>query len=337
MRALLMAAVLIATPAVAQEVPPDWIKQPTSDELKSVWPRKALEQGRGGKASLKCTLTARGLIEGCSVESEDPPGQGFGEAALLLVPSFVIKPAMKDGKPVDTAMRIPFDFKTQGSIDGTLLRKAPMVTEPIWERAPSFADMAAAWPKGATAEFGHVSMRCGFTREGLLEKCQILTETPRGQGFARAANQTVARLFKLRTSPEMASEIAKASVNLPIRFSNPNVNRDAPRTIAEPKWITRVNPEKVVGVYPEAAVKAGVKTGRGVANCMVAADGRLTDCKPATATPEGLGFSEAAVEVAKVMVMNPWSDGGGPVDGVRIKLPVTFNLAPEQQAATPGP
>ena len=155
MRFLLIAAILLAAPAVAQEpgfVPPDWIKKPSWEDLNAVWPREAMKKGLDGRAVLSCTLTARGLLEACTVREETPAGEGFGAAALLLTPSFVLKPATQDGK--------------------------------------------------------------------------------------------------------------------------------------------------------------------------------LTDCKPDSATPEGLGFSEAAVQVAGVMQKNPWSDGGGPVDGVRIKLPIRFELAP---------
>jgi hypothetical protein len=211
------------------------------------------------------------------------------------------------------------------------MTKTPMVTDPVWDKAPSFADMAAAWPQGAKAEFGHVSMRCGFTVEGRLRRCEVLTETPRGKGFAKAAREIVAAKFQLRVTPESGEAVSKAFVNLPVRFNNPA--NTGPRTITKPEWITQIDPEAVVSVYPDAAAQLGVKSGRGVADCAVAPDGKLTDCKPAPATPPALGFSEAAVRVASAMQMNPWSEGGGPVDGVRLRLPVTFNLTAEEPAA----
>ena len=340
MRVLPFLVVLFATPAAAEApgfVPPEWVAKPSWEDLQAVWPRDALKDGIDGRVVLSCTVTTLGLLEACTVREETPPGEGYAAAALLLTPSFVLKPATQNGKPVQTTIGVPVSFETYGATRASDLQSAPMVTEPVWEKAPSFAEMAAAWPSGADTEFGHVSMRCGFTREGLLRDCHVLTETPRLKGFGRAAKKAVAPLFKLRVTPELAPQVARASVNLAVRFTNPSIRPDGPRTIVRPKWITRLDPEKVVEVFPDAAAKAGVKAGRGVANCLVARDGRLTDCQPEPASPEGLGFSEAAVQVASVMVMNPWSDGGGPVDGVRIKLPVTFNLAPEEDAPPPRP
>jgi TonB family protein len=341
MRVILLAAAFAlagAAPAPedgeALDVNPDWIKKPDFNRVQAVMPPAALRKGLSGRAIIECVITRQGLLEACRIVSEEPEGEGFGEAALLLAPSFLLKPGMKGGKPVQSSVRIPINFKASGRVDGAYIQKVTMVSEPIWEKAPSFADMAAAWPSGAKAEFGHVSMRCGFTNDGLLENCLTISETPGGQGFGKAARTVVARHFQLRMTPEKP-EISQAYVNLPIRFTNPNINPTAPRTIIEPKWITRVDPAKIIKIYPDAAVKAGVTSGRGVADCLVAPDGGLTDCRPAPATPEGLGFSEAAVQVASVMVMNPWSDGGGPVDGVRIKLPVRFNLAEEQAAPKP--
>lgn len=335
MRAWVLAFTLLASDAVAVEpteldVAPDWIKKPTYEDLQAVWPAAALRRGISGSATITCQITPQGLLEECAVVSEAPAGQGFGSSALLLAPSFVIKPGMKDGKPVSTTLRIPINFKSTGP---TSVSKIPMIGEPIWEKAPSFADMAAAWPQKAKAEFGHVSMRCRFTSEGLLRRCDVLTETPLGQGFGRAARDVVAPKFQLRVAPDAKDEVSQAYVNLPIRFTNPAT--PGPRTVVEPKWITGLDPAKIAKIYPEAAAKAGVTSGRGVANCLVAPDGKLTDCKPAPATPPDLGFSESAVQVASIMVMNPWTGGGGPVDGVRLKLPIRFNLTPTDAAPKP--
>lgn len=340
MRSFALALALFASSAAAEDAanvePPAWVKKPDYEKMRSVWPRDALMRGQGGKATLECIITTRGLLEGCTVISETPEGAGFGAAALQLTPSFLLKPSKKDGKPIQTSIRIPVSFEGGWPISRVDLSKTPLVTEPVWEQAPSFVDMAAAWPQSGKAEFGHVSMRCDLTEEGRLRGCEVESETPLGQGFGRAATKVVAPKFKLRVAPGDGPQVAKASIILPIRF-NPSIDPSTPRAIVKPRWITQLDPQKIAEIYPDAAAQAGVKSGRGVADCLVDANGRLTDCKPAKATPEGLGFSEAAVKVASIMIMNPWSDGGGPVDGVRLKLPITFNLAPEQEAepATP--
>ncbi|HSK38221.1 MAG TPA: energy transducer TonB, partial [Arenibaculum sp.] len=292
---------------------------------------EAARRGLSGEATVQGTISPQGTLEGCEVTWENPPGMGFGNAALLLTPSFLLKPGLRDGKPVSTSVSIPISFKTDGSFSGDRLE---MISNPLWAAAPSFADMAAAWPSKAKAAFGHVSMRCGITPEGGLRSCDVLTETPGMQGFGKAA-MALAPKFRLLINGTLEPKLAKAEINLPIRFTNPAAA--GPRVITKPKWITTIDPEKVVSIFPYEAAEAGVKSGRGVADCLVAPNGKLVDCKAAPATPEGLGFSEAAVQVASIMIMNPWSDGGGPVDGVRLRLPVSFNLALEQEAKAPKP
>lgn len=326
------------TAARELDTDPEWLRKPSYEELEAAWPYDALRRGQGGEAVIICTVTVQATLEACEVDSEEPEGQGFGAAALLLVPSFVIKPGTLDGRAVSTRVGIPISFSTQAWRTGSRIergsvnaRRIEVVTEPVWEQAPDFAELMAAWPERATADFGHVAMRCRITSEGRLGRCEVLTETPVRQGFADAARKVLAPKFRMRVSPDTAEKIDGAYVNLPVRFVNPA--DPAPPSIVKPKWITQLDPEQVAAVYPAQAAEAGITTGRGVADCVVAADGGLSDCKPAGEEPEGYGFAQSAVLVASVMRMNPWSDGGGPVDGVRLRLPITFNLAPETPAA----
>jgi len=325
--------VAFQVPDPSTVVEPDWLKMPNSDDLQAVWPKAAMVKGQGGRAVIECDVEPQGTLENCKVISEEPAGMGFGAATLLLAPSFAMKPATRDGKPVGGKVRIPINFKLDSAVDDSSLESVLMVKEPIWDSAPSFDDMKAAWPAGAKADAGHVSMRCRLTREGTVRQCQVLTETPRGQGFGKAARTVVAPRFTMRIDPASADKIAKAYVNLAIHFNNPALN--TPRAVVEPKWITGLDPAKAHAVYPAKAADAGVKSGKGYADCTVAPDGRLADCKPAGGVPDGMGFAEAAAAVASVMQMNPWTTGGGPVDGVRIRLPVAFNLAPDGPPAKP--
>ena len=77
------------------------------------------------------------------------------------------------------------------------------------------------------------------------------------------------------------------------------------------------------------AREKGLRAGRGFARCTVAKDGQLADCVPLPAEPEGFGFSEAAVLIVSVLKMNLWTEEGGPVDGVKLRIPVRFSLPAE--------
>lgn len=306
---------------------PDWVRKPTSQDMSAAWPYDAYRRGLSGDATISCLVTPAGTLEDCEVVTESPAGEGFGAAALSLAPSFALKPGRRDGQAVRSAVQIPIRFQmAAGGVPDNAAR-ARTVVESHWARAPSYADVLAAWPAGVDAETGHVSLRCKVSRLGALRECSTLSETPRGQGFGKAAHKLAAG-FQMRILPEQARELSGAYVNVPVHFTNPA--RPIPRAVTNPRWLKSIDPEKVVAIYPEAAIAAGVRSGKGVADCAVGPDGSLVDCKPAPATPPGLGFSEAAAKIASVLQMNPWSDGGMPLDGLRLRLPVTFNLAQEQ-------
>jgi TonB family protein len=60
---------------------------------------------------LKCTVSTEGYLSNCVVLSENPPGRGFGAAALKLTPRFRMRPAQRDGHPVAATVIIPIVWK----------------------------------------------------------------------------------------------------------------------------------------------------------------------------------------------------------------------------------
>lgn len=312
---------------------PNWLRKPTPDEMMAVWPAEAARRGDGGKATIACTVNITGTLQGCTVVSEDPPGVGFGQAALLLAGAFKMKPMMVDGKPVaGGTVRIPIAWK--GGSGGAGGKTTPALSLPIWARGPSFEDMAAAWPKGAEGlQEGGVTLRCTVSATAGLRNCQKLNELPQGKGFGSAAMGLVDR-FELKLNPEELKALKGGIINVTFRFLNPASEASRERKLSKPRWIVQLHPEKVLALYPDTAADAGVRQGTGVAECRVAPDGRLTDCKVARETPEGLGFGPAAVGIAGVMQMNPWTDEGRPVDGALIRLPIKFQQADEAQLKT---
>ncbi len=324
--------VMAQTPAVpARPEPmitnPNWLRKPTADEMLAVWPSEAARKGISGKATISCTVNVSGTLQGCAVVAEHPPGSGFGQAAVMLAGSFKMKPRMVDGKPeAGATVRIPIVFTSYGPFGG---KTTPALTLAVWLRAPSFEDMAAAWPKtaGGIPE-GGATLRCSVASTGALRNCQRYNELPRGKGFGAAALSLVDR-FELKVSAEDLKQLKGGLVNVPFRFLNPGSPEGQARKVAGPRWIVQIKQDRVLALYPDLAADAGVKKGTGVADCLVAPDGKLTDCKVARETPADLGFGTAAVSVAGVMQMNPWTDDGRPVDGARIRLPINFTQAEE--------
>jgi protein TonB len=204
------------------------------------------------------------------------------------------------------------------------MREVTMVDHPVWAQAPGFDDVARAYPaKGDGAE-GYAVAHCRVERTGALFACEVRKEAPEKHGFGDAA-AGLARRFRVDLDPTKAPRGADLWVDVPVRFTTPAEALE--RTVEAPTWLTGFDPGRMMKLFPPEAAAKGLTTGRGVARCVVAADGSLTDCTPLAGDPDGVGFSEAAVKVASVMKMNPWTADGRPVDGAVINLPVRLNLA----------
>lgn len=311
---------------------PDWLKKPTQDELQSFLPAAA--GGADGRATIACVVSTRGLLEKCALESETPTGHGFGGAALAMSPIFLMRPMTLDGLPVGGAsVAIPIHFlggfaEPRGDTL-TVLRGAP------WMTAPTAEAVAAAFPKQAVgkAASAHVVLRCALRDDGALKACDTVSETPKLQGFAMAAKE-LTKAFRAYVDPKK-DKLADLRVDVPFDFRDPS-QLAPPTEVYDPLWLRRVNPAYVAQLYPAAAVKAGVRSGMADVECTVQHDGALKPCVVVSEQPAGLGFGDAALIVAGVMQMNPWTAQGTPVDGARIRLPVRLELPADATATAPA-
>lgn len=313
---------------------PDWLRKPNGHDLAAVFPRKALERGVAGSASIDCDVTVEGFLQNCKVRSEDPAEIGFGQAGLQLAPQFRMSPKIRGGKAVPGGqVTIPINWEAPNP---TVSRPGGAVLlDPPWIRAPGQADLATAWPKAAVGlAFGQAALRCALTETGELRYCDVISETPRDKGFGKAA-LGLSKLFKVNVAPEDAKKFKSYKVDLPFRFRDP-ATPDA-RKLTKPRWIRSLSPEGMAEIYPEAAVKAGVKSGQSAVSCTVTASGELANCKAERETPAGLDFGAAAIKAAALMRMNPWTTEGDTVEGLQITLPIAFTFEDDTQAAPAPP
>ncbi|ATQ44631.1 hypothetical protein CSW64_20695 [Caulobacter mirabilis] len=319
--ALLTMCVAPGAAAASEDAAPTWVKRPDFAELRAAWPVEAARQGKGGFVALKCEVNVQGGLETCKVEKEDPPGAGFGLAALSLTPSFQMKPKVVDGRPVRGEVRVPIKFAIRGGM-GFAGSTSALVANPLWLRAPTYADVAAVRPaRAGDAVSGHASIRCEVTSANTLDDCKVLMESPPAKGFGAAALKLAER-FELLPVGDASKDVY---VNLAVRFGG----AETERAVSHPRWITGLDPKKVAEIFPAAAVERGLVEGVGVAECTVGVGGGLTACKVAREDPVEAGFGEAAVAVAGIMQMSPWTDDGRPVDGAVIRLPIRFKKAPQ--------
>jgi TonB family protein len=310
---------------------PDWLKRPTANDLASVFPKKAVEAGKSGRATIFCKVTIEGFLEACKVHREEPKGYDFGVAALQLAPQLRMTPRIRGGHPVsggDVTIPVVWPDVPRGLPMGPSL-----VMDPPWSQAPTQAEINAAWPSEATGlPSGQAALRCELEKTGALRSCNIITESPRGKGFGKAA-KTLSKSFRVSFSLEEVSELKKLTVDIPFRFRDPALPDG--RKLTKPRWVQTLSADGMAAVYPQAAIKAGVRSGSGATTCVVTAEGRLGACEALRETPPGLDFGAAAVKAASAMRMNPWTKEGDTVEGLRITVPFAFALA-DEPAKPPG-
>jgi protein TonB len=89
---------------------PSWSRQPDAEQMMRAYPRRALEAGLGGSATLDCMVQANGSVAVCHIAGETPAGQGFGRAAQQLSRHFRINPRTVDGTAEGTRVSINLRF-----------------------------------------------------------------------------------------------------------------------------------------------------------------------------------------------------------------------------------
>jgi hypothetical protein len=318
--------------------PPSWYKTPSSEQWVAAWPTKSGAR-MGGQANLDCRVSVHGVAEDCHVQSERPAGSGVGAAALRLIGDFRFKPATIAGNPVPFRIVIP--IRLNQADGGAPIYEPPrlefaLISHPAWARAPTFADLALAYPSRGGGKPGYDAFRCEVAKTGLLKYCALVREEPPGLGFGSAGRALIQK-FQVEVTPTELAVHRTLAVNLPIRLIDPTSTDFIERHIGKPMWDRGVDPATKRALFPPEAAKKGLMTGVGAVACDVAVDGRLTDCVAEPGQPDGLGFSPMAVRVAGMMVMSRWTLDGGPVDGARVSLPIRFSLAPIPGAAGETP
>lgn len=312
---------------------PDWLRKPTAQDIASVFPRKALKDGVGGRAVIGCEVTSDGFLQNCKVLSETPKDYAFGGAGLQIMPQLRMTPMIRGGKAVPGGtVEIPIVWEQPNP--GSHVNSSPVVLDPPWTRVPTKAEVNAAWPKAATGvQSGQAALRCVLLKTGQLRSCDVISEAPGGKGFGRAA-QDLSKFFQVSVSPDDKG-LRDYKVDLPFRFRDPTLADN--RKLTKPRWIATLTPEGMALVFPEAAIKAKVLSGQASATCVVTAEGRLGACRAVREVPAGLDFGEAAVKAASVMRMNPWTKEGDTLDGLSVTVPFQFSLADDAPAAPAKP
>lgn len=199
-------------------------------------------------------------------------------------------------------------------------------------RRPSAATMVGATPAAAlrAGKDGKATIQCTVSVEGALKRCRVLSEEPAGFGFGQAA---VALSSQFLMKPEIKNgKAVEVPVNIPLYFpgaGDPTGSHIAgtdtlerQRLVTNINWQTAPSYADVQAAYPAKAKNAKVG-GRASLQCKFADDNALGACTVLNEAPNGYGFGETAVKLAKSFRAAPRADGQS-WKGQLTLLPVTF-------------
>lgn len=97
---------------------------------------------------------------------------------------------------------------------------AGIMTTPDWIRRPSGEEVARYYPPGALGKnmARRAAISCGVLATGLLANCEVVEESPPGEGFGPAALR-LAQFFKMRPMTKAGQPVGGGTVRIPIRFN----------------------------------------------------------------------------------------------------------------------
>jgi protein TonB len=86
------------------------IVRPTREDIMREYPPDALARGVSGSATVECEIIRAGLLDHCSILTEDPPGEGFGDAAIRVAFEHYARPDTEGRFAVGRKVRVPIQF-----------------------------------------------------------------------------------------------------------------------------------------------------------------------------------------------------------------------------------
>ncbi len=107
-------ALLAFAPPASSQTKLRWLRTPTVDDLKRVYPRDALAKGISGGSMVGCDVAPNGELLHCKAYAESPANMGFGDAGVLFSAYFRLSPDSVASLPVPGRIAIPMSFGAPG-------------------------------------------------------------------------------------------------------------------------------------------------------------------------------------------------------------------------------
>ncbi|WP_395671924.1 energy transducer TonB [Phenylobacterium sp.] len=315
--------------ARAQDRNVEWLRRPTPDMLTAVWPSEAWRRGLTGRAIIACKVSIQGALFDCKVDKEEPAGSGFGAAGIALTPQLLMKPALRDGRPVEGDVRIPINFSAPPGqmIGGSTVGMRDLYSAAqAWPLAPTYQDVIAAYPAKAKAAGvgGLVSLNCEV-KVDRLSACRVMREEPKGHGFLAAARELTKKFV---AEPFTGG---RAAVNITFAFTPQMLTSDQ-RVTGKPTWAKLPTTEAFQAAFPRNSAAGTIRVAM---SCRIEQAGLLSGCNVANEDPPARGYGAAALKLAGDFRVATWSVEGFPIVGSTVRVPIRFEIGGQDPAAAP--
>lgn len=313
---------------------PEWLRKPSYSQLSAVYPPATV----GGRGAVDCFVTPQGILHDCRISVDEPVGHGFGQSVLAIASQYIMKPAMRDGKPAEAVTRVGVEFKSNGDAPRGYREPITIVlSEVAWLKAPKVTDILAELDKKAGAKSadpdGAVLIQCALDdSSGKLSGCDPIYESPGLEGFTETA-RSLTRKFEADPNRLLHSR-SHLRVNLIFRFPDMRSPDWSQRHLTRVTWKQTMNLNQDATLYPAAATKAGLNSGSALVDCVLNEAGVFTACDILRESNAGLGFGEAARRKIQDAFVNPWDDGL-PVDGSHVRTTVRLDAPPVAAGTAP--
>jgi TonB family protein len=236
MMAALGLAAAVAAPALADSPPmpakaatssaPQPSGAPPSPSL-AFYPPNAKAAGVEGKAVIRCSRSLHLALQGCTLVSETPAGQGFGAAALAMAakspenPNISLDDASLRGPQPIT---VTFSLHPSPKVSPDLTAPGHLISRPSLVSGPTPAQLQAAYPARALADQvdGEAVIGCLAMKDGKLSACSVLGESPPGYGFGQAALDVAADFVvkPAEVDNRPVDNISISEVSVPVVFAH---------------------------------------------------------------------------------------------------------------------